>query len=468
MKPEHEKKIHGLEKKISTLTKENQQLSERADDAILLGFVSESISHTKDYKSLFNLVLERISNLKAIPYCSYCKIEKEQIKTMGYYSSYPHDLKLRDIVYSKTIAAEIENKIAMFNSEECKTLGFLDMFPKKSFIPRAIALFYFSSRDIPDGLFLFMDDTLKKDGLSPKLVILTRVVEITITKLDEFKIIQDLTLLNRELDKRVAQRTAQLEDTAQKLKKEIQERKRTEQERLRSLNLESLGAFAGGIAHDFNNLLTIIHGNIDLAKEDATSPDVISCLLESEKACYEATELAGQMITFSGGGILCKKTQNIAQLIEDITNFTLSGYDLTYDLSLSPNLWPVIADQEQIKTIFKNLCANAVQAMPNGGIVRIKARNFEYAFHDKSVPPGIPKGNYVKICLTDQGVGISEKNLPLIFDPYFSTGTRGVKRGMGLGLTMVYSIIKNCDGYINIKSQLNVGTIVEVYLPAET
>ena len=241
---------------------------------------------------------------------------------------------------------------------------------------------------------------------------------------------------------------------------DITERKKMEEERRRSDKLESVGTLAGGVAHDFNNLLTGIMGNISLAKR-YTGPEekAFERLVEAEKASLRAKDLTQQLLTFARGGTPVKKTASIGELIRDSAGFALRGSNVRCQFSPADDLWAVEIDEGQISQVISNLAINADQAMPEGGALKIEARNT--VIRARNALP-LRKGKYVEITMVDHGIGISEEHLRRIFDPYFTTK----QKGSGLGLATTYSIIKNHDGHITINSELGAGTAVHIYLPA--
>lgn len=241
---------------------------------------------------------------------------------------------------------------------------------------------------------------------------------------------------------------------------DITERRKMEKELLKAQKLESLGVLAGGIAHDFNNILTAILGNINLVMWKVTPDNELFGLLrEIENASLRAKGLTYQLITFSKGGAPVKKTAYLQNIIRESAVFALRGSNVRCECIFSDSLWPAEIDEGQINQVVHNLILNAEQAMPNGGIIEIRAGNItvgpESALKMK-------EGKYVKITFTDQGAGIPKKNVKKIFDPYFTTK----ENGSGLGLAVTYSIIKNHDGYIAVNSEEGVGTTFIIYLPA--
>ena len=241
---------------------------------------------------------------------------------------------------------------------------------------------------------------------------------------------------------------------------DITERKIFEEERLIFSKMESLGVLAGGIAHDFNNILTVILGNINLAMLDL--PEEYGgqeILTEAEKACFQAQNLARQLLTFAKGGAPIKELVAIEPLIRESATFACRGSAVRGEFTLPDNLWALEVDPGQINQVFQNLIINAIQAMPGGGTIKIQAENLVLAA-ESDLP--LSPGRYVKISLQDQGGGMPAKYLAKIFDPYFTTK----QKGSGLGLATSYFIIKNHHGHIAVESKLGVGTTFTIYLPA--
>ena len=241
--------------------------------------------------------------------------------------------------------------------------------------------------------------------------------------------------------------------------RDITDRKKLEEKLLRSQKLESLSAFAGGLAHDFNNLLTAILGNISLAKFDRPDNTIYSRLEEAEKATLRAQHLTQQLLTFARGGTPVMKTISIHELVKDTIAFALRGSRSRSELSISDNLKPVEADDSQLTQVINNLITNADQAMSEGGTIKVTCENVALT-GDSGVP--LPSGDYVKISVTDGGVGIPRDQFEKIFDPYFTTK----QKGRGLGLATSYSIIKRHGGHIAVESEPGTGTTFSVYLRA--
>ncbi len=241
---------------------------------------------------------------------------------------------------------------------------------------------------------------------------------------------------------------------------DVTEQELLQEQLLKNQKLESLGVLAGGIAHDFNNILTGIMGNISFARLLIESSHRASRPLEeAEKASLRAAELAQQLLTFAKGGAPIKTRIEIRPLVNECLSLVLRGTNVLGTVEIPDTLNVIEADEGQLGQVFNNVIINAVQAMPKGGTITVQAENVTLD-NDNSL--GLPAGSYVKISFSDQGCGISDENLKKVFDPYYTTKTKG----SGLGLTSAHSIINRHGGCIDVHSRVNKGTIFTFYLPA--
>jgi signal transduction histidine kinase len=246
---------------------------------------------------------------------------------------------------------------------------------------------------------------------------------------------------------------------------DITEQKRAEEELVKIKKLESLGILADGIANDFGSLLSAILRNIFLAKISVTDEDksLEQGLEIAEKASLQAKELTKRLITFSKGGNPTRKPAPLAPLLRETAAMAIRDTEIQYQFDLPDDLWNVDMDGSQMKQVVQNLLSNAREAMPNGGIVHLRAKNVVVSSGDR-LP--LIEGQYVKWSVEDHGVGISVEHREKLFEPYFTTKQKSDSTGIGLGLAMCYAIVKKHDGCITVQSEPQVGTIVDVYLPA--
>jgi PAS domain S-box-containing protein len=243
--------------------------------------------------------------------------------------------------------------------------------------------------------------------------------------------------------------------------RDISERKKSETERLTTSKLESLGTLAGGIAHDLNNILTVISGNIGLAQIEAPADcgSLLGFLSKAGQAAQHAAHLSSQLLTFSKGGAPLKKVVSMGELLEHSAEFGLYGSNLRADFDIAVDLWKAEVDAGQIEQVVNALMLNAREAMPQGGTVRVRARNV--VFEESSITP-LPAGRYIKVTIADRGAGISDELRTKIFDPYFTTKPSAT----GLGLAISYSVVKKHGGLLLLESSSPEGSVFVFYLRA--
>ncbi len=267
-------------------------------------------------------------------------------------------------------------------------------------------------------------------------------------------------------------------DVTERHQKE-KEQKRIQAQLQQAEKLESINVLASGMAHDFNSLLTRIVGYIDIAQMDvAPGSELERPLAEALRACERTKKLIQQFKALTQRSNPVKQTGPITQTVTSAAQSMFSSLNIKPELSIADNMWDIDFDENQIKKVLRNLLTNSVEALVGNHIddhdqkmaatIKIAAENITIESTDSTSSVSPKGGNYVKITVQDQGVGISPANLPKIFDPYFSTKEIGIQKGMGLGLAVAFSIIKKHDGYIYVDSQEEIGTTVSVYLPASS
>ena len=252
--------------------------------------------------------------------------------------------------------------------------------------------------------------------------------------------------------------------------RDLSSRKLAEEERLKAQKLESIGVLTGGIAHDFNNLLSVVVGNLDLMQEYGMIGERgLEYLGNARQACQRANELTLQLISFSQGAPPRLVAANLGELVALCVEKTRQRVEARIDLDIAADLWPVRCDAFQISHAVDSLLDNAIEAVSGGGSVRVRLCN---GHQDKAlsfVGEGFPlrQGRSVMLEIADSGIGIPREHHSRIFDPYFSTKTRGKQKGMGLGLSTAYAIIRRHQGEIRIWSEPGSGTNVRVFIPAQ-
>jgi len=248
------------------------------------------------------------------------------------------------------------------------------------------------------------------------------------------------------------------------LREDVSERKKLEHELRQAQKMESLGTLAGGIAHDFNNLLAIINGYAEFCQMGPQEPAVLQkSLREIHRAAMRASGLVRQILTFSRKHEVHFAPFDLNQLARDLVHLLSETFPRTVSIQLElfDRLPPLLADQNQMQQIVLNLCVNARDAMPTGGMITLSTRTIAGASLRKLGAD--PARNYAWLTVTDTGCGMSPEVRQRIFEPFFTT--KGVNHGTGLGLAVVYGIVVAHQGFIDVESKVGVGSSFHVYLP---
>jgi PAS domain S-box-containing protein len=244
---------------------------------------------------------------------------------------------------------------------------------------------------------------------------------------------------------------------------DISEQRSLESQLVQAQKMDAIGKLTGGIAHDFNNLLAAVIGGLSLLERRAELVGEQQRVLGmTKRAAEQGSELVRQLLAFARRQRLHPDPVDLHALREAVSNLlahTLGGL-VNVEWQLADGVWTVFADRAQLELALVNLIINARDAMPSGGTVTIGASN--RALSDDEVS-GLDPGDYVRICVSDTGTGISPDNLEKVLEPFFTT--KEVGKGSGLGLSMVYGFAKQSNGAFRLESDLGRGTSAELWLP---
>ncbi|HEY4282791.1 MAG TPA: ATP-binding protein, partial [Chthoniobacterales bacterium] len=249
---------------------------------------------------------------------------------------------------------------------------------------------------------------------------------------------------------------------------DITERKKLEQQFLRSQRMESLGVLAGGVAHDLNNSLAPILMAVSLMDLQFTDPESQKLIDIVELSARRGVDMVRQLLSFARGVEGRKMELQVGHLIREIEKLTNDTFlkDIQVETDVADNVCPVVGDPTQIQQVLLNLCVNARDAMPDGGRIYISAENVTLDRKHIDTNPDAKPGPYVLLKVTDTGTGIRPGIIDKIFDPFFTT--KEIGKGTGLGLSTSLAIIKSHGGFIQVHSKMKQGTSFEIYLPAKT
>lgn len=262
-----------------------------------------------------------------------------------------------------------------------------------------------------------------------------------------------LRALNDTLEQRVIARTADLMQAEEKLRQ--------------SQKMEAVGQLTGGLAHDFNNLLAGISAALELMQKRIAQgrfKDVDKYLATAQGATKRAAALTHRLLAFSRRQTLDPRPTDVNTLIVGMTELIQRtvGPSIRLKTLVAPDLWPALVDASQLENALLNLCINARDAMPDGGSITVETANRAVAVESVRTLD-IPEGEYLCLCVTDTGTGMSTEVIAKAFDPFFTTKPLG--QGTGLGLSMIYGFTKQSGGHVRVHSQIGQGTTMCIYLP---
>ncbi len=250
------------------------------------------------------------------------------------------------------------------------------------------------------------------------------------------------------------------------LYRDITEQRALEAQLRQAQKMDAVGRLAGGVAHDFNNLLVGLLGYTELLLANLDPAHPAQDWAEKILAAAErAASLTGQLLAFSRKQVLAPKVMNLNETVAETEKMLrrLIGEDIELSSELDPSLANVKADPAQLAQVLLNLAVNARDAMPRGGQLRLKTANLELPRALATRHDLVPVGRYVLLAVSDSGAGMDEEVLEHLFEPFFTTKQQG--KGTGLGLAMVYGVVKQSGGYVVVESQRNLGTRFMIYLP---
>ena len=276
-----------------------------------------------------------------------------------------------------------------------------------------------------------------------------------------------LQTLNAELERRVAERTRELETANRLLRDEAEARERAEAQMRQAQKMEAIGQLTGGIAHDFNNMLAIVVGSLDLARRRLERGDAeITPLVDNAMdGARRGAELTQRLLAFSRLQPLAPAVSDLNLLVRGISELlrrTL-GEAVALECVLAGGLWRAKIDRPQLESAILNLAVNARDAMPEGGRLTVETQNAHLDDAYAAAHPEVTAGQYVMVAVSDTGEGMAGEVAAKAFDPFFTTKAPG--RGTGLGLSQVYGFVKQSGGHVKIYSEPGQGTTVRIYLP---
>ncbi|MDX1775515.1 MAG: PAS domain S-box protein [Desulfobulbales bacterium] len=294
----------------------------------------------------------------------------------------------------------------------------------------------------------------------------TQISELEISLASTLANLAALTIKNAQLYERGKDYAVQLQKTLDDHLKSEEEKGHLEAQLFHAQKMESIGRLAGGVAHDFNNMLTVILGQADLALLKIDSNNRLRRdLLQIRNAAEKSARLTRQLLAFARKQTISPKLLDLNDIIEDMLKMLrrLIGEDIDLVWIPGAHTGLVKIDPAQIDQILANLCVNARDAISKNGrvIIETRTQSLDAAYCENH--PGFVPGTYVMLAISDNGIGMEQEILANIFEPFYSTKKTG--EGTGLGLAMVYGIVKQNNGFINVYSEPGLGTTIKIYLP---
>ena len=273
---------------------------------------------------------------------------------------------------------------------------------------------------------------------------------------------------NREmLELRVAERTDELRAANARLMAEAETRERAEGQVRQMQKMESIGQLTGGIAHDFNNMLAIVIGSLDMAKRrfNTDPPRALTYIANAEEGAQRAAQLTARLLAFSRQQPLAPENIDVNTLVASMSELLRRtiGEQIRIETVLAGGLWRTYLDAGQLENALVNLAVNARDAMEGGGKLTIETANTHLDEAYAAANTDVRAGQYVVVCVTDNGTGMPAHVIERAFDPFFTT--KGPGKGTGLGLSQVFGFMKQSGGHLKIYSEEGGGTTVKLYMP---
>lgn len=273
--------------------------------------------------------------------------------------------------------------------------------------------------------------------------------------------------LREDLESRVRERTADLEDANQRLRDEAISLAAAEETIRQMQKMEAVGQLTGGIAHDFNNMLAIVVGSLDIArrqlhKDPAKAERFIANALEGAQ---RGAQLTSRLLAFSRQQALDPRPLDANALVREMSDLLRRslGETIVLETGLAEGLWRTFADSSQLVSAIVNLCVNSRDAMPDGGRLTVDTSNVEFDARHAEQHADARAGPFICIAVTDSGTGMSPEVVARAFDPFYTT--KAIGQGTGLGLSQVYGFVKQSGGHVDIDSEPGSGTTIRIYLP---
>jgi two-component system, NtrC family, sensor kinase len=316
------------------------------------------------------------------------------------------------------------------------------------------------------------EEMIRKLGSSDNLVILKKpfdnveVLQLACAFSRKWELNRQANLKLDELGGMVGQRTKELEIANQDLRREIRDRLQAERQLRQAQKMEAIGQLAAGVAHDFNNVLTVIHGHASMLmmRLGEEGPHSRS-LSEIRHSAERAANVVRQLLMFSRKQILQFRNVDLGDVIRSVSGMLrqLVGEHIMLETECDKGLAPIFADRGMLEQIALNLTLNARDAMPRGGSIKLACTEVTVEPADVKPDSDARAGRFVRFTVSDTGCGIDPEGLTHLFEPFYTTKEAG--KGTGLGLATVFGIVKQHEGWIEVKSQPKIGTTFTLFFP---